>query len=138
MITNLPARCLGDISVDVDVNTTRKGGVSTLRVRDSYIDEIVNYEFIGDGDGNILNFIEVHATNNLFFIDGTQRTIKDKMDREDFAMSGKMKFTNQKDENGLNITINEDDIFKDVMLYAIADNEKRPIQFKDNIIIQTK
>ncbi|MVW93640.1 hypothetical protein FCL53_16890 [Elizabethkingia meningoseptica] len=138
MITNLPAYCLGDISIDADVNTGRTGGVSTLRVKDSYIDEVVNYEFIGDGDGNILNFIEVHATNNLFFIDGTQRTIKDKMDREDFAMSGKMKFTNQKDKNGLNITINEDDIFKDVMIPVIANHIKQPIEFKDNVLIQIK
>ncbi|MDV4070301.1 hypothetical protein CMT45_01050 [Elizabethkingia anophelis] len=136
MITNLPARCLGDIDVDVDLNTTRSGGISNLRNRDSYIDEIVSYEFESDGNGNILNFIQVWAANNLFFIDGTQRTMKDKMDRSDFAMSGILKFTNQKDKNGLNITINEDDIFKDVFLYVIADNENRPIEFNDNVLIQ--
>ncbi|MDV3508948.1 hypothetical protein CMU89_17150 [Elizabethkingia anophelis] len=136
MITNLPARCLGDIDVDVDLNTTRSGGVSNLRNRDSYIDEIVSYEFESDGNGNILNFIQVHAANNLFFIDGTQRTMKDKMDRSDFAMSGILKFTNQKDKNGLNITIDEDHIFKDVFLYVIADNENRPIEFNDNVLIQ--
>ncbi|MBG0514103.1 hypothetical protein [Elizabethkingia meningoseptica] len=135
-ITNLPARCTGDIDVDVDLNTTRSGGISNLRNRDSYIDEIVSYEFESDGNGNILNFIKVHAANNLFFIDGTQRTMKDKMDRSDFAMSGILKFTNQKDKNGLNITINEDDIFKDVFLYVIADNDNRPIEFKDNVLIQ--
>ncbi|MDV3536848.1 hypothetical protein CMU91_15115 [Elizabethkingia anophelis] len=134
MVTNLPARCLGDISVDVDVNTTRNGGVSTLRVRDSYIDEIVNYEFIGDGDGNILNFIEVHATNNLFFIDGTQRTVKDKMDREDFAMSGNMKFTNVKNKQGLNVTIKEEDILKDVFIEVLATELSQPILFTDTLI----
>lgn len=138
MITNLPARCLGDIDVDVDLNTTRSGGISNLRNRDSYIDEIVSYEFESDGNGNILNFIQVHAANNLFFIDGTQRTMKDKMDRSDFAMSGILKFTNQKDKNGLNIMIDEDEIFKDVMLNVIANEKSQPIEFKNNILIQTK
>ncbi|MBF1096668.1 MAG: hypothetical protein HXL37_00040 [Riemerella sp.] len=111
IVTNLPAYCLGDIRVEAEISNNRIGGNSTLKVKDSYIDEVVSYEFISGGDGNILNFIQVHATNNQFFIDGTQRTALEKIDRADFAMSGKMSFTNVKDAGGLNVLLNEYEIF---------------------------
>ncbi|NAW50786.1 hypothetical protein GNY06_05105 [Elizabethkingia argentiflava] len=138
MVTNLPAYCLGDISVEVDVNTVRTGNSSSLRMKDSYIDEIVTYQFSSLGDGNILNFIEVHATNNLFFIDGTQRIMKDKLDREDFSMFGKLKLLNVKNYAGLNVLLDEEEIFEDVLLYTLSDDKNRPIEFKDNILIEIK
>ena len=111
MLTNLPAYCLGETSIDIDISNSRIGGNSTLRARESYLDEVVHYQFKANGDANILNFIQVHATNNYFFIDGTQRTCIDKIDKDDFSMFGKIGFTNIKDSNGLNILLNEDDIF---------------------------
>lgn len=111
IVTNLPAYCLGDIRIEAEISNNRIGGNSTLKIKDSYIDEVVSYEFLSGGDGNILNFIQVHATNNYFFIDGTQRTALEKIDNSDFAMSGKMSFTNVKNANGLNVLLNEQEIF---------------------------
>ena len=105
MVTNLPAYCLGLFGAEVDVNNSRIGNSGTLKVRETAIDEVVDYEFMAEGDANILSFMQVHATNNQFFIDGTKRTAVEKLQPENFAMSGKMKFTNVKDKNGFICTI---------------------------------
>lgn len=110
-ITNLPAYCLGNIKIEAEINNNRIGGNSTLKIKDSYIDETVTYDFLVNGDANILNFIQVHTTNNYFFIDGTQRTCLDKLEVSDFAMSGKIDFTNVKNTQGLNILLDENEIF---------------------------
>jgi len=114
MVTNLPAYSLGTFTTDVDVNNSRIGGLSTLQVRETFIDESVDYEFVSEGDANILSFIQVHSTNNEFYIDGTKRTSLEKLDVEEFAMKGTMSFTNVKDKFGYNIILDETEIFNDV------------------------
>lgn len=121
MVTNLPAYSLGLFTTEVDINNARTGGNSTLRVRETSIDESVLYEFQAEGDGNILSFIQVHSTNNEFYIDNTKRTSLAKLDPDEFAMNGRMKFTNVKDKNGYNIILEDDDIFDDV--YFIYSDE---------------
>lgn len=112
LITNLPAYCLGDVRIDAEISNNRVGGNSTLKIRDSFIDEVVTYHFRAGGDANILNFIQVHATNNDFYIDGTKRTCVDKLEREDFAMSGKISFVNIKDNLGYNVLFDERTIIR--------------------------
>lgn len=114
IVTSVPAYCLGMTSVDTEVSNARTGGNSTLKVRETYIDEVTDYEFVSRGDANILNFLQVHATNNSFFIDNTKRTCIDKMDRGEFSISGKLKFTNVKDKFGFNIMMDYDDILADM------------------------
>lgn len=121
MVTNLPAYSLGIFTADVDVQNARIGGISTLKVRETFIDESVSYEFQAEGDGNILAFIQVHSTNNEFYIDNTKRTSLAKMDVDEFSMNGTMKFTNVKDKFGYNIILDEDGIFDDV--YFIYSDE---------------
>ena len=89
-------------------------------MKDSYIDEMVKYQFLTEGDFNALNFINAHAVNDYFFIDGTQRTCIEKMEQDDFAMSGIMKFANVKDENGINISLNEAEIWKNMKTGAFS------------------
>lgn len=120
IVTNLPAYDLGINSVEVEVSNNRTAGNSTLRVKDSYVDEMVKYQFLTEGDFNALNFINAHAVNDYFFIDGTQRTCIEKMEQDDFAMSGIMKFANVKDENGINISLNEEEIWKNMKTGAFS------------------
>ena len=122
ILTSLPAYCLGINSVEADINNSRTGGISTLRTRETFLDEIVDYEFTASGDSNILNFIQVHATNNEFYIDETKRTSVEKLDRDEFSMFGKVKFTNVKDNLGFNIPINYVDIIDDIYQSIYADN----------------
>lgn len=122
MLTSLPAYCLGLNSVEADVNNARTGGISTLRTRETYLDEIVDYEFTASGDSNILNFIQVHATNNEFYIDETKRTSIDKLDKDEFSMYGKVKFTNVKDKFGFNVVISYPEIISDIYNSIYADN----------------
>ena len=118
-VTNLPAYCLGMFSADVDVKNSRVGNSASLITSETYTDEVLSYEFAINGDANILTFIQVNAVNSEFYIDGTRRTALEKIDVDDFAMVGKMNFVNVKDINGLNVTINEDDIFSDLNLEII-------------------
>lgn len=111
IITNLPAYSLGMSYIDADVSTTRVGGNSSLRIKDTHIDEIETYIFDTNGDPNILNFIQVHCVNDYFFIDGVQKVCVDKIDQDEFAMSGKMNFANVKDDNGLNVLFEYSDLF---------------------------
>ncbi len=120
-VTNLPAYSLGLFTAEVDVNNARIGGNSTLKVRETSIDESVTYEFQAEGDANVLAFIQVHSTNNEFYIDNTKRTSLAKLDPDEFAMNGRMKFTNVKDKNGYNIILDEDGVFDDV--YFIYSDE---------------
>ena len=55
-------------------------------------------------------------------------------------MHGAMKFVNQKDEKGLNILLNENDIFSDVMVFILGDGEKTQIytHADEKTIIQIK
>lgn len=116
-VTNLPAYCLGQFRVDSEVNNARTGGNSTLSIKETYLDEAVSYQFLTSGDANILSFIQVHTSNTDFYIDGTKRTLIEKITPEEYAMSGIMNFTNQKDDLGVNILLNEDDIFSDFFKY---------------------
>lgn len=129
-VTNLPAYDLGRFTSEVDAKNNRVGNSASLISSESYIDEVVHYEFKAYGDANILSFIQVHAVNNEFYINGTQRTAIDKMEADEFAMIGKLKFTNVKNNLGLNKTINESDIFSDLQMQII---EKIP---PDNFIEQ--
>ena len=122
-VTNLPAYDLGRFTAEVDAKNNRVGNSASLISSESYTDEIVHYEFKSYGDANILSFIQVHAVNNEFYINGTQRTAIDKMEADEFAIIGKLKFTNVKDNLGLNKTINESDIFSDLQMQII---EKYP------------
>ena len=115
-VTNLPAYCLGRFSADVDVKNIRVGNSASLITSETYTDEVLSYDFRINGDANLLTFIQVHAVNNEFYIDGTQRTALEKIDVDDFAMVGKMKFTSVKDTKGLNVTIDESDVFSDLEL----------------------
>ena len=107
-------------SVEVDISNNRTAGNSTLRIKDSYTDEIVRYEFLADGDFNVLNFINAHSVNDYFFINGIQRTCIEKMEQDDFAMSGTMKFANIKDENGMNILLDENAIWQNMKIGAFS------------------
>ncbi|MCZ2084797.1 MAG: hypothetical protein LC112_11045 [Flavobacteriales bacterium] len=121
IITSLPAYCLGLNSVEAEINNARTGGISTLKTRETYIDEITDYEFVSRGDSNVLNFVQVHVTNNQFFVDGTKRTSIDKIDRDEFSISGKVKLTNVKDKLGYNIFIDETELFVDIYDSIYAD-----------------
>ena len=121
IVTNLPAYSLGLNSVEAEINNARTGGNSTLKTRETYIDELTEYEFIAGGDSNVLNFIQVHVTNDEFYIDETKRTSIDKIDRDEFSISGKIKLTNVKDKNGFNIPLNPE-IIIDIYDSIYADN----------------
>ena len=106
ILTNLPAYDLGQFTLETEITNSRVGGNNTLQIAESYLDEIVTYKFDCKGDSNILTFIQMATTNNEFYIDGTKRTLVEKIDADEFAMTGIMKFANVKDEYGLNITLN--------------------------------
>lgn len=132
IITNLPAYCLGMFTVDAEISNARIGGNNSLKTRETYIDEIVSYEFLSEGDANILAFIQVHVTNNHFFIDGTKRTAVDKLDADEFAMSGRMRFANVKNPDGFNVTFDDEQIFDDVLRSVLSDNNRTIIYTHDN------
>lgn len=111
VVTNLPAYCMGQFNVEAEISNTRIGGNNTLKTRETYLDEAVLYHFIANGDANILAFIQVHTTNTEFYIDGTKRTVLDKIEADEFNIGGKLKFVNQKDSRGLNIILNEKEVF---------------------------
>ena len=124
IITNLPAYCLGNFSVNTEVTNSRTGGNSSLKTSETYIDEVVNYEFLMQGDANILTFIQVHSTNNEFYIDGTKRTALDKVDADEFAINGRINLVNVKNANGFNIILDESIIFEDVIQFVLSNQGK--------------
>lgn len=111
-ITNLPAYNIGHHYIEADISTARTGGNSSLRIKETHLDEVEIYHIETNGDPNILNFLQVHSTNEFFFIDGVQKVCVEKLDQDEYAMSGKVKFTNLKDENGLNILFDEKVFFE--------------------------
>lgn len=137
VLTNLPAYCLGQFAIESDISTSRTGGNNTLTVNESYNDEITTYEFKSEGDSNILTFIQSHITNNEFYIDGTKRTATEKVDADEFAMFGKLKFTNVKDKNGLNIIIDEIEIISDAITRVLGDESKNTVYADGNNLIKT-
>ena len=122
---------LGITDIDADITTSRTGGNSTLKIRETFLDEIVQYQVIAKGDANLLNFLQVHVTNNHFYIDETQRTCVEKIDRGEFSMNGTLKFTNVKDENGMNISVNYSDLIIDT-LNTVLSNKSKTIIYTDN------
>ena len=140
MVTNLPAYEYGQFVIESEYKTQRRGDSNSLVIDDSYIDEVVSYQFLGDGDSNIFSFIMAHVLNTEFYIDGTKRTIKEQPEVDEFSMLGIMKFVNQKDSNGLNILIDEDVILGDAFKYVLGNSTKTQIYtHPDNItLIQTQ
>lgn len=124
MVTNLPGYCFGQFDIDEDIKSAKAGKLSSTVINGAWLEENVKYEFAIYGDNNILSFITVHSTNNEFYIDGTKRTRKEKPEYEEFSPTVMMKFSNQKDENGMNIFINEDQIFSDAFKYALGNGDK--------------
>lgn len=134
IITSVPAYCLGMTDVDTDLSTSRTGANSTLKIREAYLDEVVQYEVVARGDSNMLNFLQVHIANNQFFIDGTQRTCIEKIDRSEFAMSGKLKFVNVKDSRGMNVLKDFDELFSNVIIYVLGENSTYVIGIDNDLI----
>lgn len=124
IVTNLPAYDFGQFKIESEYETERNGESNSLLINDSYIDEVVSYQFIGDGDSNMFSFLGAHVLNTEFYIDGTKRTIKEQPEFDDFSMYGIMKFVNQKDSNGLNILLDEDLIFGDIEIKLLGLGEK--------------
>lgn len=124
MVTNLPAYDLGQFTISSDYETERSGENNSLLINDSFIDEVVSYQFSGDGDSNIFSFIMAHILNTEFYIDNTKRTIKEQPEIDDFSMYGIMKFVNQKDSNGFNLFIDEDSIFGDIEIKLLGIGNK--------------
>lgn len=123
MVTNLPAYNIGKFKIETDASNSRTGNNSSLRPKEAYHDEVTPYEFMANGDSNILGFLQTHVTNNEFYIDGTLRTSLNKLEADEFNAFGKIDFVNVKDSLGLNITIDENDVFADLEMQII---EKYP------------
>lgn len=133
IITNIPAYCLGQFDIDEDVSLGKSGKQGSTTINDAWLEENVKYEFEINGDNNILSFISIHSTNNDFYIDGTKRTRKEKPEYEEFSPTVTMKFSNQKNENGMNIFLDEDFIFSDAFRMALGNGEKTHIYtYNDN------
>lgn len=124
IITNLPAYCLGTFEIEEDVQSGKSGKQGSTTISGAWTEENVSYEILLNGDNNILSFITIHSTNNEFFIDGTKRTRKEKPELEEYSPKVKMKFSNQKDENGMNIILDESEVFADVMKQVLGNDLK--------------
>ncbi|RLJ33855.1 hypothetical protein CLU97_3344 [Chryseobacterium sp. 7] len=109
--TTIPAYCLGETSVELELEHNRIGGVSSKKVKESYSDFVTTYEIASDCDNNILNFIENAGRNNLFFIDGIQKSLSEKIERTDKNATGVLKVVNVLDNDGNNITLDSTNIF---------------------------
>lgn len=139
MVTNLPAYCMGEFDIDEDVKSSKAGNKGYTKIADVWTEENVKYVIEAMGDNNILSFIAIHSLNQDLYIDGTKRTRKEKPEVGDMSSTITMKFSNQKDENGLNIIFNEDEIFDDAFKYALTDKDSTDVYvYQDNIIIPTK
>lgn len=119
MVTNLPAYNIGKFKIETDASNSRTGNNSSLRPKEAYHDEVTPYEFMANGDSNILGFLQTHVTNNEFYIDGTLRTSLNKLEADEFNAFGKIDFVNVKDSLGQNITIDENDVFADLDLKVV-------------------
>lgn len=101
--------------VDVEVSNNRTGGNSSLRVKDSFSDDVTKYQFEGNGDANVLNFIQFHSINDDFFIDGVKKTSLEKIEKDDFSMLATLSFASVKYENGSNISLHEEEVLTDTL-----------------------
>jgi len=110
-VTNIPSYEQGNYNLDSDLTNDRFGGNSTLKIQDTYLDEVVKYEFLLNGNGDIGNFLSSMFTNTDVFINGTQRTLKEKLDIDDFGIISK-NYT-QLTVVGKNIVINNDVVLND-------------------------
>ena len=119
-VTNIPIYEDGDYRMEAEITNERIGGISTLQTKETYLDEVVNYELAANGNGDIINFVQSNLTNTEFYLNGTQRTSIDKLDVDDNGMFAKLKLVNVKDDNGFNITINEDVVFADLDLKLVS------------------
>lgn len=132
MITNLPAYCLGEFEIDEDITVQKTGNLLSSEISGSWYEENVKYRILAQGDNNILAFIAVHSANQDFYIDGTKMTRKEKPEVTDNTQEVIMKFSYQKDENGLNIILDEKKIFSDAFKYALGNKEKTKVYVYDN------
>lgn len=136
IITTLPAYCMGEFDIDEDVKSARTSNLGSTIVNAAWTEENVSYKIRAEGDNNILSFIAVHSTNQDFYIDGTKRTRKEKPETTDFTSEITMKFSNVKDENGLNIIFDEDAAFSDVFKQALANGDMTAVYvYNSNYII---
>lgn len=138
LVTNLPAYNLGTFDVDEDVTTQRTGNKGGSMNLSAWLEERVSYRFEINGDNNILSFITVHSLNQDLYIEGTKRTRREKPEVGEYSSDLIMKFSNIKDEKGMNIIINEENIFKDVFTYALSNTKNSIYVYDNNIIIPTK
>ncbi|MEE6129900.1 hypothetical protein V2E39_21050 [Chryseobacterium arthrosphaerae] len=124
LITNLPAYCLGEFEMDEDITLERSGDLASSEITGSWYEENVKYRILAQGNNNILTFIAVHSVNNDFYIDGTKRTRKEKPEVTDNTNEVIMKFSYQKDKNGLNIILDESEILSDAVKYILTNDLK--------------
>ena len=140
IITSFPAYDIGDFQVSSEVQNSRVGVGGSLRVREAFTDEIVSYQLRARGDSNLISFLQVHATNTDFYVDGTKRTLIENIETEDHNMFATMKLTNVKDEFGLNIPIDELDLLGDVLVDVLGNDALTEIYVygaNDDIVITT-
>ncbi|MDQ1855764.1 hypothetical protein [Chryseobacterium sp. WLY505] len=136
IITNLPAYCMGEFDIDEDVKSAKTGNLGSTKINSAWTEENVSYKIRAEGDSNILSFVAVHSTNQDFYIDGTKRTRKEKPETTDFTNEITMKFSNVKDENGLNIIFDEDAAFSDAFKMALANGDNTAVYvYNSNYII---
>ncbi|MEN5308739.1 hypothetical protein ABE425_14580 [Chryseobacterium cucumeris] len=132
LITNLPAYCLGEFEMDEDITIERAGDLLSSEISGSWYEENVKYRILAQGNNNILTFIAVHSVNQDFYIDGAKMTRKEKPEVTDNTQEVIMKFSYQKDKNGLNIILDEKKIFSDAFKYALGNKEKTKVYVYDN------
>lgn len=118
-VTNIPAYERGLYHVETDITNERNGGNATLKIQETYLDEVVKYEFDIRGNNDILNFIGSATTNTEFYINGTKRTLKENLELDDLGFFAFGSFVNEKDESANNITIDENVVFNDLELKVI-------------------
>ena len=136
MITTLPAYCMGEFDIDEEVNSGRSGNLGSTLISSAWTEENVSYKIRAEGDNNILTFIAVHSVNQDLYIDGTKRTRKEKPETSDFTNEITMKFSNVKDNDGLNIIFDEDTAFSDAFKIALANGEMPAVYtYNTNYII---
>lgn len=118
-VTNIPAYEFGNYYVDADIINQRNGGNATLKIQETFLDEVVRYNFNFKGDGDISTFVSSICTNTDLFINGTKRTLKEKLEIDEVGFLTSGTFVSEKDETGNNLTIDEFNVFEDLELFAI-------------------
>lgn len=113
-VTNLPMYEIGNYGMDAEISNERIAGNSTLAPKETYLDEVSRYEIKMNGNPDYVNFLQSSVTNIDFYLNGTKRTSTEQMEVDDNNTLGQISFTNQKDFNGYNITIDEEFVFSDL------------------------